>query len=116
MASATDRPEPKDLSYHYSRVTRNRNASSIKSFYKYFTIPGIGNLAGGVLDYLRSCADMADTPHQVYRIPATFHTIRWRQQPLCLIDSNLLLPDQSILLPLNCPRQLYHPLQPLLEL
>ena len=38
---------PVDLSHHYSRITRNRYPSSVKSFYKYFQIPGIGNLAGG---------------------------------------------------------------------
>ena len=41
------RPAPVDLSHHYSRVTKNRAASSIKQFYKFFAIPGIGNLAGG---------------------------------------------------------------------
>ena len=40
--------EPIDLSHHYSQVTKNRAASSIKDFYKYFLIPGIGNLAGGL--------------------------------------------------------------------
>jgi site-specific recombinase XerD len=43
---------PLDLSHHFSRVTVNRKQSSIKSFYKYFAIPGIGNLAGGKSDYL----------------------------------------------------------------
>jgi hypothetical protein len=38
---------PLDLSHHFSRVTKARKESSIKEFYKYFTIPGIGNLAGG---------------------------------------------------------------------
>lgn len=38
---------PLDLSHHYSDITRNRKPSAIKGFYKYFTIPGIGNLAGG---------------------------------------------------------------------
>jgi hypothetical protein len=38
---------PLDLSHHFSRVTAARKESSIKSFYKYFMIPGIGNLAGG---------------------------------------------------------------------
>ncbi|KAI5365204.1 putative aminotransferase, class I/classII, pyridoxal phosphate-dependent transferase, major [Septoria linicola] len=42
------RPKPKDLSHHLSRVTRARDASSIKAFYKYFQIPGIGQLAGGL--------------------------------------------------------------------
>ncbi|EMC93965.1 hypothetical protein BAUCODRAFT_74593 [Baudoinia panamericana UAMH 10762] len=42
------RPEPKDLTHHLSRATRTRQASSIKQFYKYFAIPGIGQLAGGL--------------------------------------------------------------------
>ncbi|PVH95184.1 aromatic amino acid aminotransferase 1 [Periconia macrospinosa] len=40
-------PEPVDLSHHLSRSTHNRQASAIKSFYKYFTIPGISQIAGG---------------------------------------------------------------------
>jgi hypothetical protein len=43
---------PMDLSHHISRVTRNRVASKIKDFYKYFAIPGIGNLAGGTREYI----------------------------------------------------------------
>jgi hypothetical protein len=39
---------PLDFSYHFSRVTAARKESSVKSFYKYFQIPGIGNLAGGM--------------------------------------------------------------------
>ncbi|KAK4992136.1 hypothetical protein LTR50_001314 [Elasticomyces elasticus] len=39
---------PKDLSHHLSRATKARQASSIKQFYKYFQIPGIGQLAGGL--------------------------------------------------------------------
>ncbi len=38
---------PLDLSHHFSKTTRNRKESAIKDFYKYFSIPGIGNLAGG---------------------------------------------------------------------
>ena len=38
---------PLDFSYHFSRVTAARQESSVKKFYKYFQIPGIGNLAGG---------------------------------------------------------------------
>nr|POE72778.1 aromatic amino acid aminotransferase c56e4.03 [Quercus suber] len=51
MASAMGedmRPLPKDLSHHLSRSAKSREASSIKSFYKYFAIPGIGQLAGGL--------------------------------------------------------------------
>lgn len=42
------RPPPKDLSHHLSRATKTRQESSIKAFYKYFQIPGIGQLAGGL--------------------------------------------------------------------
>jgi DNA-binding transcriptional MocR family regulator len=52
MASAQDavdkRRPPKDLSHHLSRNAKSREASAIKQFYKYFTIPGIGQLAGGL--------------------------------------------------------------------
>ncbi|MCJ1354078.1 MAG: hypothetical protein MMC33_004065 [Icmadophila ericetorum] len=40
--------DPVDLSHHFSDITLNRKASSVKEFYKYFLIPGIGNLAGGL--------------------------------------------------------------------
>lgn len=39
---------PRDLSHHFSRNAKSRSASSVKQFYKYFTIPGIGQLAGGL--------------------------------------------------------------------
>lgn len=41
-------PPPLDLSHHLSYTTKNRQASSVKQFYKYFQIPGIHNLAGGM--------------------------------------------------------------------
>ncbi|KAF2841285.1 aromatic amino acid aminotransferase 1 [Patellaria atrata CBS 101060] len=40
--------DPIDLSHHLSRSAKRREASSIKQFYKYFLIPGIGQLAGGL--------------------------------------------------------------------
>jgi hypothetical protein len=47
---SSDGPKPPlDLSHHFSRVTKARQESKIKEFYKYFLIPGIGNLAGGKL-------------------------------------------------------------------
>jgi len=42
-------PDPKDLSHHFSRTTKARPFSKIKQFYKYFSIPGIGQLAGGAI-------------------------------------------------------------------
>ncbi|KAF2743199.1 aromatic amino acid aminotransferas-like protein [Sporormia fimetaria CBS 119925] len=51
MSSSTfsqELPDPLDLSHHLSRSTKAREASNIKKFYKYFTIPGIAQLAGGL--------------------------------------------------------------------
>ncbi|KAI2623446.1 aromatic amino acid aminotransferase 1 [Xylaria nigripes] len=42
------KPLPRDMSHHYSDITKARKPSSLKMFYKYFAIPGIGNLAGGL--------------------------------------------------------------------
>ena len=52
MPAATAKAPPVDLSHHYSRTTKNRQLSAIKGFYKYFQIPGIGNLAGGLFTLL----------------------------------------------------------------
>lgn len=46
--AANTLPDPVDLSHHLSWSTKAREASSIKQFYKYFLIPGIGQLAGGL--------------------------------------------------------------------
>ena len=47
-SSAPELPEPIDLSHHLTRTTLNREASSVKQFYKFFAIPGIAQLAGGL--------------------------------------------------------------------
>ncbi|KAB8234760.1 putative aromatic amino acid aminotransferase [Aspergillus alliaceus] len=39
---------PVDLSHHFASTTKRREASGIKELYKYFFIPGIANLAGGL--------------------------------------------------------------------
>lgn len=44
---------PLDLSHHFSRVTTARQESAVKSLYKYFQIPGIGNLAGGEFQFVQ---------------------------------------------------------------
>jgi hypothetical protein len=41
------RPQPKDMSHHFSDLTKARVPSKMKEYYKFFMIPGIGNLAGG---------------------------------------------------------------------
>lgn len=102
MASEDTRPLPKDLSHHLSRATKSRQASSIKQFYKYFAIPGIGQLAGGL-------------PNQYY---FPFDTLeakvalpeRWKPTPNNPIDpppeeelARLSLGTQSS--PLNQPQE-----------
>ncbi|KAF7588858.1 hypothetical protein BBP40_005076 [Aspergillus hancockii] len=42
------RSPPLDLSHHFAATTKRREASSIKELYKYFLIPGIANLTGGM--------------------------------------------------------------------
>ncbi|CBY01547.1 hypothetical protein IAQ61_003369 [Plenodomus lingam] len=44
----TSFPDPINLSHHISRSTKAREASQVKKFYKYFQIPGIAQLAGGL--------------------------------------------------------------------
>ncbi|KAL2760654.1 hypothetical protein ACRALDRAFT_1038399 [Sodiomyces alcalophilus JCM 7366] len=46
--ATTAKPPPLDLSHHYSTITKLRQPSDLKKFYKFFQIPGIGNLAGGL--------------------------------------------------------------------
>lgn len=44
---ASDKPVPKDFSHYFSVTTAGRKPSAMKQYYKFFQIPGIGNLAGG---------------------------------------------------------------------
>ncbi|KAI8630144.1 aromatic amino acid aminotransferase 1 [Xylariaceae sp. FL1651] len=46
--AAMAKPAPKDMSHHYSDVTKARKPSAMKMFYKFFFIPGVGNFAGGL--------------------------------------------------------------------
>jgi hypothetical protein len=41
------KPEPLDFSEYYSVTASHFMPSKIKQFYKWFSIPGIGQLAGG---------------------------------------------------------------------
>lgn len=42
------KPLPLDFTHHLSEVTKRRQASLIKKYYRFFQIPGIKNLAGGL--------------------------------------------------------------------
>ncbi|KAL8820242.1 MAG: hypothetical protein Q9191_007557 [Dirinaria sp. TL-2023a] len=41
MGTQNESQPPIDLSHHYSKITKNRQASYVKDFYKYFTIPHV---------------------------------------------------------------------------
>ncbi|KAF7179224.1 hypothetical protein CNMCM7691_008155 [Aspergillus felis] len=41
-------PAPLDLSHHFSSTTVRRESSNLKRLYKYYVIPGMGNLSGGM--------------------------------------------------------------------
>ncbi|CAK7567048.1 MAG: hypothetical protein SEPTF4163_005006 [Sporothrix epigloea] len=47
-ATASMKPPPRDLQHLYAEATNLRVASEMKKYYKFFQIPGIGNLAGGL--------------------------------------------------------------------
>ncbi|KAH8908664.1 aromatic amino acid aminotransferase [Coniochaeta sp. PMI_546] len=47
-SGAGKKPQPLDLSHHFSETTKRRVPSKMKEYYKFFMIPGIGNLAGGL--------------------------------------------------------------------
>jgi hypothetical protein len=61
-----DKPEPLDLSHHFSVVTQRRVPSELKRAYKFFQIPGILNIAGG--SYF-PCPSQTSTRHRV--VPQT---------------------------------------------
>lgn len=90
------RPPPKDLSHHLSRNAKNRLPSSIKQFYKYFQIPGIGQLAGGL-------------PNQYY---FPFDTLeakvarpeRWEPTPNKPVDPPIATSSHTTNSPLNQPQ------------
>lgn len=44
---ADGKPLPLDFTHYLSEVTKRRQASSMKKYYRFFQIPGIKNLAGG---------------------------------------------------------------------
>ncbi|KAI1391219.1 aromatic amino acid aminotransferase [Hypoxylon trugodes] len=48
IAANAVRPLPKDMSHHFSDVTKARAPSRMKEFYKFFQIPNIAQFAGGL--------------------------------------------------------------------
>ncbi|KAK0739810.1 pyridoxal phosphate-dependent transferase [Apiosordaria backusii] len=48
LSGDDDKPLPLDFTHLYSEITKHRDASKIKAIYKFFQIPGILNIAGGL--------------------------------------------------------------------
>ncbi|RVX71251.1 hypothetical protein B0A52_04825 [Exophiala mesophila] len=106
MASATDKVSPKDVSNHFSRVTKHRVPSQVKRFYQYFSIPGIGNLAGGLpnpnyfpYDTLEASTAVPDrfkpTPNKPVDPPATGLTLSNLNLSDPAAASRVLVPHDS---------------------
>ena len=99
------RAPPKDLSHHLSRATKSRGASAMKAFYKYFMIPGIGQLAGGLpnqyyfpFDTLEAKVALPDrwkpTPNNPIDPPST-ESVGVGSSPLNQPQSSLRVPHTS---------------------
>ncbi|KAK5151161.1 hypothetical protein LTR04_006665 [Oleoguttula sp. CCFEE 6159] len=106
VSSQSKLPEPKDLSHHLSRATRSRQASNIKQFYKYFSIPGIGQLAGGLpnpnyfpYDTLEAKVALPDrfkpTPNKPVDLPSAALAATSLSDSASLPSSNVLVPHAS---------------------
>ena len=94
-------PEPIDLSHHYSKVTRSRDTSRVKGFYKYFRIPGIANLAGGLpnnnyfpFDTLEGAAALPHRfpPTPAHRVDPPSATSTWSKE---VPTSRVVVPKTS---------------------
>jgi hypothetical protein len=96
-SGAKELDPPLDLSHHFSRVTKNRLPSMIKDFYKYFTIPGIENLAGGESVLIDDKGGRLMMSIQAFLTPTTSRTIPWKLPLRYPIVSNLLLMTRSTL-------------------
>lgn len=97
-------PDPIDLTHHLSRSTKAREASQIKKFYQYFSIPGIAQLAGGS-QYLFLVMAQQAHPNQVYQTTTTFHTIPSKPRSPTRTDG-IPHPTSPSIHPPMIPRQL----------
>lgn len=100
-ASSSSPQKPKDLSHHLSLTTKNRPFSNIKAFYKYFAIPGIGQLAGGLpapayfpFDTLEAQVALPDR-----WTPTANDPVEPPTQKLASVSLNSPLPSSRLLVP-----------------
>lgn len=81
-SSADSGRKPADLTHHFNASTRARKPSVMKGLYKYFMVPGMSNIAGGLSIQSNPIARRAaeserDTDpivSQVFRTPASSPT------------------------------------------
>ncbi|KAK2748512.1 hypothetical protein FQN57_000645 [Myotisia sp. PD_48] len=81
---------PLNLSHHFSEAVKRREGSSVKEFYKYFAIPGIHNLAGG-LPHVSSFP--FDTLSATAAPPTRFGTASSSSQPAR--STRITIPKES---------------------
>lgn len=76
MTDVTDvlKPAAKDMSHHYSDLAKARKPNVMKSFYKFFAIPGVGNLAGGSYKQLLSFGSFALTSRLFFQVFPTLNS------------------------------------------
>lgn len=104
MERHSELPQPVDLSHHLSRNARSREPSSMKQFYKYFAIPGIGQLAGGHSSPALPLFLLLLTPEQVFPMINTSLTTTSRPASRCLTASSPRPTSLSTLLPTSLLR------------
>ncbi|KAL0943765.1 aromatic amino acid aminotransferase [Colletotrichum truncatum] len=92
MDSSSQRP-PLNLEHHYSEVTKRRLPSKMKEYYKFFQIPGIGNLAGGLP---HSSLFPFDTLEAQAAKPE-----RWEPSPIPDNDAGFTAPNGAAALPIR---------------
>ncbi|QVM11616.1 hypothetical protein D8B26_006262 [Coccidioides posadasii str. Silveira] len=90
---------PRNFSHYYSFATKNRQGSSVKEFYKYFAIPGIHNLAGGLPHVSYFPFDSLEAtvafPHRLPR-ESSSHRL---QNPGRIVSTATSLPSRKVTIP-----------------
>ncbi|OJD13353.1 hypothetical protein AJ78_06188 [Emergomyces pasteurianus Ep9510] len=93
---------PVDLSHHFSVAARNRMGSDVKKFYKYFAIPGIHNLAGGLP---HSSYFPYDTLEASVALPYRFDTTTFDPEPTHAEKDGILLSTPPPSARLTVPKE-----------
>ncbi|KKZ64469.1 hypothetical protein EMCG_09540 [[Emmonsia] crescens] len=93
---------PVDLSHHISVAARNRVGSDVKKLYKYFAIPGIHNLAGGLP---HSSYFPFDTLEATVALPSRINTSSYNPAPAHAEEDEILLSTPPATARLIIPKE-----------